>query len=151
MFFKDWIIDQYFADLPQEFSPLDGFTDEKEEEQPCLYYERKEFYKAYSIEAADLLLQFWDWSKRNKVLLGESKNSKQFIGKIMNCNFTGLVKSLDSKSRRSNFTFYPVEIMRDLIEREAYDDDMSAWKQLDKKGEFQNVDNKEKLAFVNLL
>ena len=108
-------------------------------------------FKAYSIEAADLLRQFWDWSKENKVLLGESKNSKQFIGKIMNCNFTGLVKSLDSKSRRSNFTFYPVEIMRDLIERGAYDDDMSAWKQLDKKGEFQNIDNKEKLAFVNLL
>jgi len=41
--------------------------------------------------------------------------------------------------------------MRDLIERGAYDDDMSAWKQLDKKGEFQNIDNKEKLAFVNLL
>lgn len=152
LFFKDWIIDQYFADLPQEFSSLDGFTDDSEEEaQPCLYYERKEFYEAYSIEATDLLRQFWDWSKRNKVLLGENKNSKQFIGKIMNCNFTGLVKSLDSKSRRSNFTFYPVEIMRDLIERGAYDDDMSAWKQLDKKGEFQNVDNKEKLAFVNLL
>ena len=23
LFFKDWIIDQYFAHLPQEFSPLD--------------------------------------------------------------------------------------------------------------------------------
>ena len=64
LFFKDWIIDQYFADLPQEFSPLDGFPDESEEEaQPWLYYERNEFYEAYSIEAADLLRQFWDWSK----------------------------------------------------------------------------------------
>ncbi len=154
LFLKDWILDREYEDVDsddEKNDPLDtGIFKEKEENKIKPYYELDSFYKPYTIEIKELLHQFWNWSQQNRISLGEKKNEKSFKGKIMSFNFKDLITGSHSVTRRATIEFRPCDILRQLIEKSAYDDDISKWKQLNKLGAFEKKETKN-LDFLDFL
>ena len=163
LFLKDWIISgeymQYqdsFVAPPEPTNPLDlgvesENDDDDDDEWIKPYWEFKEFYRNVTIEIKQLLSDFWDWSKRMRIPLGEQKKEKSFVGKIMSFNFKHMEKGTHSKTRRRTISFTPEDLLRQLIDKRAFYDDVDKWEKLQKDGNYKQEDDKEDLEFLDLL
>lgn len=155
LFLKDWILDKSFdpscllvEDSDEEYDEL-GYKIGKKNNPKYIkpkkktYYELETFYKPYTIEIKKLLYKFWEWSQENRISLGEKKNEKSFKGKLMSFNFKNMTTHKDSTSRRASIQFRPCDILRQLIEKSAYDDDMEKWNDplLNKQGTLKKEEN----------
>ena len=144
LFLKDWILDRGYEIYQSSCKIIDD-NDHKKPNK--VYHEFDSFYAHTEIEIKSLLQEFWQWSTENRISLGEKKNEKSFKGKIMSFNFKNMSTSQDSKTRRATIKFRPCDIMRQLIEKSAYDDDVTKWRKLNKLGTFK----KEKVNNLNFL
>ena len=156
LFLKDWIIDSEYLKYTDAFlddeklSALDTGNEEPEPEW-IRYHDYKEFYETIEVEAKNLLRDFWEWCKDNRCPVGETKNPKSFKGKLASFNFKHIVHGLDKKTRRATMKFKPINLLKQLIEKNVYDDDMKKWKILNKKGTYEKEVVNNKLDFLDLL
>lgn len=158
LFLKDWILDREYETYDPEF--LCDSDDEldtgiktinvKKPKKNKVYHEFDSFYKSYTIEIKTLLENFWRWSQENRISLGEKKNEKSFKGKIMSFNFKNVTTGHHSVTRRATIEFRPCDILRQLIEKSAYDDDMKDWRKINKLGNFEKEETNN-LDFLDLL
>tara|TARA_R100000231_G_C5330531_1_gene166343 strand:- start:4539 stop:7205 length:2667 start_codon:yes stop_codon:yes gene_type:complete len=147
-FIKDKIINCEFLNKPS-FCDLDDEESDNEVEyieQP--YFKYDEFYKPWDIEAGDLCRDFWDWCKSNRITYGVEKSRKAVLGNFMKHNLEGISKKLDSKTRRAVFTLKPDIIIRDMVQRNLFDENVEEFKLINKEGGHDVV---EKLTFDDLI
>lgn len=153
LFLKDWLIDSNFVNYSSGCK-VDCFSDDEasEEEGWIKYYDRDEFYQTVEVEIKYLLSDFWNWCKDNRVSSGETKNPKSFKGKLASFNFKNIKHDKDTKTRRTTMKFKPIDLLRQLIEKNVIDDcDVKNWKKLDKKGDYKKEDEKTGLNFLDLV
>ena len=148
LWFKDWVLDSKFVDYNKGFIADDN--EEAVETISPTYYENDDFYRVCEVEITQLLNDFWQWSKENKVGLGEKKNVKTFKARVKSFNLKNLETGQDSVTRRSTFKFRPCDIMLHLIEKNAFSDDVTKWKKRDTDGAFKTQDS-QGLEFLDLL
>ena len=160
LFLKDWILNYNYCNYIKGKSDVfeekkssldDGYnSDDDNDEYTGIYYKEPEFYKLVEVEIKDLLRDYWDWSKRNKISLGELKKEKSFVSKIMSFNFRHMEKGNHSTSRRAVLKFKSCDILKQLIEKKAFDDDVEKWDKLNEKGEYVE-DKNETLDFLDFI
>jgi len=153
LFMKDWIIDCSYLNYTNKCmikNDLDGDSDD-EDGVWKRYYEHEEFYQEVEVEVKSLLRDFWDWSKENRCPVGETKNPKSFKAKISSFNFKNIEYAKDKDTRRATMKFKTIDIMKQLIEKNVYDDNIDNWKKLDKEGMYKKEDEKTGLGFLDLL
>ncbi len=157
LFLKDWLIDcQYlqYTDSCKLDIDSDDELETGQEAKPkdwIKYHEHEEFYQTVDVEVKYLLRDFWEWCKDNRCPVGETKNPKSFKGKLASFNFKNIEHAKDSQTRRATMKFKPIDLLKQLIEKNVYDDDMKEWNTLNKEGTYQKEDDNVGLNFLNLI
>lgn len=157
LFLKDFFLHQTYRTFIMDEEPDTKFIEKedplggtKQIEVFRQYHDYDSFYKPYQIELGDLLSEYWEWSKLNKVGSGEEKKQKSFMAKLNSFHFKNLETGNHKENRRKVLKFRPNDIMKQIIEKKAFDDDMTIWRTTDIKGK-EEIKKTDQLDFLDIL